>query len=657
MPTTGERNNNDLNLKNGPSPWLDADGKDSRTDDRGHAIFKDPAFGVRAGLLQLRIYYFTHQLRTIAQILARWAPASDTVGSLPGAPQNSPREYSTFVAGRMGVDFNQRLDLFHDDKTISNLAQLRDLFLAMAAFEIGSSFKVPPEDFTKGVELLEPGITQSGTEGSGEAEPVAEVIADAARWSITGSVGRPNKGAVNKVEDVTTVQQMLRNASLIVGDTRLDPGELDGGINPLVTKSDTVQAIETFQSRFLVAPDGLIEVNGRTWRELLAVLTGSQQTVPAAVAANAGKFFFPFTALPSENWTDAPRSFASRRDSGARAHAGCDLYFPAGTTIHAITDGTVVRGPYPFYAKTFALEIDHGTFLARYGEIQEGTVVSQGDKVVAGQPIARVGHLIGIVVPSDMLHLELYDKSGNGRLTVGSAESARTAAGVPFLRRKDLIDPTPKLNTWKANLAPAAVTAAPKPVAMVAAAGSGKIPAKGFCIFVKRVRQERRPSMDFSRTIGEYQCFFDGQKIDALAGQIAERGGPGNNTGGIGSNRHLRISEGVYPISIHAGARYRTFGYADKLKEHPMPGLLLEDTDERSAILIHPCHDDDGYVSSIGCINPATGLTNANSEIDLVDSRKRVIAIIDGMKQAMGAKFPKGGSIHGAVIMIEGEPV
>ena len=55
-------------------------------------------------------------------------------------------------------------------------------------------------------------------------------------------------------------------------------------------------------------------------------------------------------------------------------------------------DGIVVRGPYPFYCETFALEIDHGSFLARYGEIQSSTDVHAGSTVRAGQAIARVGH-------------------------------------------------------------------------------------------------------------------------------------------------------------------------------------------------------------------------------------------------------------------------
>jgi murein DD-endopeptidase MepM/ murein hydrolase activator NlpD len=79
--------------------------------------------------------------------------------------------------------------------------------------------------------------------------------------------------------------------------------------------------------------------------------------------------------------------------------------------------------------------------------------VKEGDRVHAGQQIARVGHLIGIKVPSDMLHFELYDKTASGPLTVpDAARSKNRADGTPFMRRKDLIDPTSKLNQWQASL-------------------------------------------------------------------------------------------------------------------------------------------------------------------------------------------------------------
>jgi hypothetical protein len=78
MTSLGIKHNNYLKLKNGDSLWMDAGGKESKSDSKGHAIFADPAYGVRAGILQLRSYFFKHNRRTIAEILARWAPATDS---------------------------------------------------------------------------------------------------------------------------------------------------------------------------------------------------------------------------------------------------------------------------------------------------------------------------------------------------------------------------------------------------------------------------------------------------------------------------------------------------------------------------------------------------------------------------------------------------
>jgi len=275
-------------------------------------------------------------------------------------------------------------------------------------------------------------------------------------YAINGSVGRRSKGAVNNKADIETVQNMLRLAAMIESQPALDPGAIDGTIDVNESNDDTVKAIEAFQGRFLTSPDGVIGVGKRSWRELMTVLEGDEtETEPAPAttsttpASSGGEFFFPFKQLPSVNWTEGIRAFGSRRSHGARAHAGCDLYFPVGTTIHAITAGTVTLGPYDFYEGTYALEIDHGAFLARYGEIQKSALVRQGDRVTAGQPIAKVGKLNSIT--NSMLHLELYDKSAEGALTVRNNQTKKTANGVPFMRRRDLIDPTAKLNVWKNN--------------------------------------------------------------------------------------------------------------------------------------------------------------------------------------------------------------
>jgi hypothetical protein len=284
--------------------------------------------------------------------------------------------------------------------------------------------------------------------------------------------------------------------------------------------------------------------------------------------------------------------------------------------------------------------------------------VQANDKVVAGQPIARVGHLTGITVPSDMLHLEIYDKSAHGPLTVGSSEGLHASDGRPFMRRKDLVDPTPFLAKWKKNLPgaapkPAAPSGGTTPGPSGAAATPSGVPATGFCLHIRRIRQEERAGMGFARTVSEYQCYWDGEAIHDLEGQMVERNGPGDNSA-TGVSKHRRIKAGKYPLSIQDGEHYTTYNYA--ASGSPLPGVLLEDTGKRTAILLHPCHQEAGYLSSIGCINPAIGLKNADSRINLADSRNRVIAIIQAMKLKLGSAFPREGSIPGAVIVIEGEP-
>lgn len=274
---------------------------------------------------------------------------------------------------------------------------------------------------------------------------------------LSGSVGRWERRARNRRADIEVVQRLLEAASQALQAPELDPKGVDGKIARPSATSRTVAAIEAFQSRFTSSVDGLIKPDSQTWHALLnAVIEKPAVHEPLNqpdASSSAREFVFPFPTLPASDWTCSPRAFASNRNNGLRAHAGCDLYFEKGTWIHAIADGTVTRGPYPFYCETFALEVDHGDFLARYGEIQAITPVKEGDRVHVGEQIARVGHLVGIRVPSDMLHLELYDKSASGPLTIPDAtRSKKRLDGTPFMRRMDLVDPTAKLNEWQLHL-------------------------------------------------------------------------------------------------------------------------------------------------------------------------------------------------------------
>ena len=267
-------------------------------------------------------------------------------------------------------------------------------------------------------------------------------------FTIMGSVGRWDKGASNDAADVTTIQALLTAAARVQGNPTYDPKGITGTIPKRPATSDTIKAIESFQRLFMTRPDGIVDVGGRTFDRL--VEASGEAPAPAASLGTGG--FFPFARLPQDSWKTGPRRFEANRNGGRRSHAGCDLYFPAGTRIHAIADGVVLRTPYHFYDVVFAVDVDHGDFLARYGEIKTDCPLQAGERVQAGSPIAQVGKMKSVAQP--MLHLELYDKTASGPLTEpNEARSKRRRAdGVPFFRRMDLIDPTPLLNQWSRNL-------------------------------------------------------------------------------------------------------------------------------------------------------------------------------------------------------------
>jgi peptidoglycan hydrolase-like protein with peptidoglycan-binding domain len=87
--------------------------------------------------------------------------------------------------------------------------------------------------------------------------------------AISGSVGRWEKNAGNLPADVETVQRLLQTTAQKLQAPQLDPKGIDGKIARPPRKSNTVAAIEAFQSRFNISVDGLIEPEGQTWQALL----------------------------------------------------------------------------------------------------------------------------------------------------------------------------------------------------------------------------------------------------------------------------------------------------------------------------------------------------------------------------------------------------
>ena len=149
---------------------------------------------------------------------------------------------------------------------------------------------------------------------------------------------------------------------------------------------------------------------------------------------------FPLPFKPKYDYHTGGRKFGADRAGGSRKHGGCDLIAPSGTKIYAVEDGTVVRGPYAFYHGTDAIEfkLKSSGGIVRYGEIKEAAPgIKTGVFVKEGEWIATVGQM----TKSSMLHFELYAGSAHGSLTQGGNK--------PYMRRKDIIDPAPYLDSCK----------------------------------------------------------------------------------------------------------------------------------------------------------------------------------------------------------------
>jgi murein DD-endopeptidase MepM/ murein hydrolase activator NlpD len=161
---------------------------------------------------------------------------------------------------------------------------------------------------------------------------------------------------------------------------------------------------------------------------------------------------FPLPFMPERHYVgglgfDADRSAVAKKlgtiPGNVLRHGACDLVAPAGTPVLAIDDGRVLRGPYPFFLGTYAIEVQHTNFIARYCEVAPRTEVRKHDPVFAGQVIGYVGNQPG----GDMLHLELFSGALTGDLT-----TAKTVANRPYYRRGDLMDPTALLDSLRDRL-------------------------------------------------------------------------------------------------------------------------------------------------------------------------------------------------------------
>lgn len=162
-----------------------------------------------------------------------------------------------------------------------------------------------------------------------------------------------------------------------------------------------------------------------------------------------------------------------------------------------------------------------------------------------------------------------------------------------------------------------------------------------------------------TRTYGEYQVFLNGQPVAALAGNVCESPGPSENDHPASVADPRRVLQGRYPLSTQFGAHFVTIGFTAS-DQHPMPGVLLTHTGNRSGVLIHPAHPplDSLFLSSIGCLNLTKPL-QPSDRMDFMESRSRVIAVINSLKDFAPNAFTQHQDtlIPNAAVVIDGEPM
>lgn len=131
MVARGIRNNNPGNIEHGD----DWDGMHSEQNDNRFIRFESPAMGIRAMSKIMQTYKNKHGIDTVQGVINRWAPPHE----------NETNNYASFVAARMGVKPEDKIDL--SDPTV-----LKPLMMAMTFMENGEN---PYDDnvFNQGMEL------------------------------------------------------------------------------------------------------------------------------------------------------------------------------------------------------------------------------------------------------------------------------------------------------------------------------------------------------------------------------------------------------------------------------------------------------------------------------------------------------------------------
>ena len=90
----GELCSNPFNIDESKNSWL---GKSAVEIDKRLEEFDSPLYGIRAGIVLLKNYYYRYGLTTISEIYDRYAPPNE----------NDTENYKAFVAKRLGIGIDE----------------------------------------------------------------------------------------------------------------------------------------------------------------------------------------------------------------------------------------------------------------------------------------------------------------------------------------------------------------------------------------------------------------------------------------------------------------------------------------------------------------------------------------------------------------------
>ena len=130
----GIRNNNPLNIRRTKtSSWM---GMREEQTDKSFCQFTKMRYGWRAAFMLLKLYYAQHKLRTIRQIINRWAPSSDN---------NNTEAYIASVCKDCHLTSDQPLPYLTDDPQT-----WFDIVAAMVDVECGETAEYLDKDLILG---------------------------------------------------------------------------------------------------------------------------------------------------------------------------------------------------------------------------------------------------------------------------------------------------------------------------------------------------------------------------------------------------------------------------------------------------------------------------------------------------------------------------